>query len=217
MLNCCFMRFIFFILFTLNQLLLFSQNADLMPIVDTVTFKNKLNEVTQKTQSIESNFVQEKHLSMLSDVITSEGIFKFKKESKIRWEYQKPFTYLVIINNNKISIKDENKTNTFDAKSNKMFEMMNSIISNCLTGTILNSHSDFSLKYFENSEYNIVKMTPKKIEVSNVLSQIDLYFDKIDMSVSKIKMQESSDDFTLIIFKNKKQNVNISDEVFIIN
>ncbi|OFX48207.1 MAG: hypothetical protein A2046_08265 [Bacteroidetes bacterium GWA2_30_7] len=211
------MRYVFFILFTLNYLLIFSQNAELKLVTDTILFKNKLNEITQKTQSIESNFIQEKHLSMLSDVITSEGIFKFKKENKIRWEYQKPFTYLVIINNDKISIKDENKTNTFDAKNNKVFEMMNNIISNCLKGTILNSHADFNLKYFESTEFYVVKMIPKKKEVSSVLSEIYLYFDKTDLTVSKIKMQESSDDFTLIVFKNKKHNINIGDEAFIIN
>lgn len=193
-----------------------AQNTDLKALNDTVSFKNKLSQITQKTQTIESDFVQEKHLSMLSDVITSEGVFKFKKENKIRWEYKKPFTYLVIINNNKISIKDENKTNTFDAKSNKAFEMMNTIIGNCLKGTILNSQADFKLNYFENAEFYVVKMIPKKKEVLSVLSEISLFFDKSDMTVSKIKMQESSDDFTLIVFKNKKQNVNISDEAFII-
>lgn len=210
-------KYILFCLFAINQLVLIAQNADLKTISDTSAFKNKLSEITQKTQTIESNFVQEKHLSMLTDVITSEGVFKFKKENKIRWEYQKPFKYLVLINNNKISIKDENKTNTFDAKSNKAFEMMNTIISNCLKGTILNSHADFKLNYFESAEFYVVKMVPKKKEVLSVLSEISLFFDKTDMTVSKIKMQESSDDFTLIVFKNKKQNINISDEAFILN
>lgn len=210
-------KYILFCLFAINQLVLIAQNADLKNISDTATFKTKLSEITQKTQTIESNFVQEKHLSMLTDVITSEGVFKFKKENKIRWEYQKPFKYLVLINNSKISIKDENKTNTFDAKSNKAFEMMNTIISNCLKGTILNSHADFKLNYFENAEFYVVKMVPKKKEVKSILSEISLFFDKTDMTVSKIKMQESSDDFTLIVFKNKKQNINISDDAFILN
>ena len=210
-------KYIFLCFFRFSQFILIAQDADLKILSDTVSFKNKLSQITQKTQTIESDFVQEKHLSMLSDVITSEGVFKFKKENKIRWEYQKPFKYLVLINNNKISIKDENKTNTFDAKSNKAFEMMNTIIGNCLKGTILNSQADFKLNYFENTEFYVVKMIPKKKEVLSVLSEISLFFDKSDMTVSKIKMQESTDDFTLIVFKNKKQNVNISDEAFIIN
>ena len=43
-------------------------------------------------ETLRSNFVEEKHLSLLDQPIRSEGIFLFNKNTqKLRWQYQKPF------------------------------------------------------------------------------------------------------------------------------
>ena len=46
--------------------------------------------------------------------------------------------------------------------------------------------------------------------------KINLFFDKNVTSVSKIEMIETSEDFTLIEFLNKKLNAPISENSFII-
>ena len=43
-----------------------------------------------KVTSLESDFVQERHLSMLEDVLISRGRFYFKKQDRLRWELTKP-------------------------------------------------------------------------------------------------------------------------------
>ena len=58
---------------------------------DPSGFRQKFSEVTKKTQTIEANFIQEKHLSILSEKIITKGKFLFKKEKKLRWEYTDPF------------------------------------------------------------------------------------------------------------------------------
>ena len=41
--------------------------------------------------TIESRFTQEKHMALLDEPVTSEGIFYFEKPGRIRWQYTKPF------------------------------------------------------------------------------------------------------------------------------
>src|SRR4051812_9107030 len=78
-------------------------------VKDTSALKQKIENMSKTVNSIESDFTQEKNLSMLSEKITSKGNFKFKKENMLRWEYNSPYKYLIVINKDKIWIKDEKK------------------------------------------------------------------------------------------------------------
>src|ERR1700752_681669 len=90
-------------------------------VKDTSALKQKIESMSKTVNSIESDFTQEKNLSMLSEEITSKGNFKFKKENMLRWEYSTPYKYLIVINKDKIWIKDEKKTQKYDMNSNKIF------------------------------------------------------------------------------------------------
>src|SRR5215204_6373597 len=82
-------------------------------ISDEAGFRKKMAETAKLTNSIKSNFIQEKNLSVVSEKIISNGTFRFKKESRVRMEYIHPYRYLLIINNDKVVIRDDQKTNSF--------------------------------------------------------------------------------------------------------
>ena len=52
---------------------------------NSTQFKKKLNEATQKINTLECDFVQEKNLSVVAEQVISKGKFYFKKENKLRW------------------------------------------------------------------------------------------------------------------------------------
>lgn len=183
---------------------------------DTASFKQKLNSMTSMLKTIETEFVQQKNMAMLNEKIVSKGMFYFKKTNRIRWQYNEPYKYLVIIDNNKVIVKDENKTNKFDVRSNKIFRKVNDLMSDCMQGSILNKRSEYKLEYFENEEYYMVRMFPLTAGMRDFIEKIELYFDKKDLSVSRINMIEPTGDNTLITFKNKKINGAITDEKFLI-
>ena len=206
---------LFLVLFVLVLFCLssFSQSS-FKAIKDISLFKSNLTEMTRKTNTIESDFIQEKNLSFLSEKIISKGLFYFKKENKIRWQYTEPFDYLIIINENKIYIKDEDRESKYDMASNKIFKEINKIITGCIQGDILNNDKEYKIEYYENDNLYYVKLTPYSEKMKEFLSNIDIYFDKKDFSVSKLEMMELSGDYTKIEFINKKLNKEIPDEKF---
>ena len=191
----------------------FSQSS-FKAIKDISLFKSNLAEMTEKTNTIKSDFIQEKNLSFLSEKIISKGLFYFKKENKIRWQYTEPFDYLIIINENKIYIKDEDRESKYDMASNKIFKEINKIITGCVQGDILNNDKEYKIEYYENDNFYYVKLTPYSEKMKEFLSNINIYFDKKDFSVSKLEMIELSGDYTKIEFLNKKLNEEIPDEKF---
>ncbi len=182
-------------------------------VKDSVALKLKIEAMSKATTSIESDFTQEKSLSVLSEKIISKGHFVFKKDNLLRWEYQTPSKYLIVINKEKIIIKDEKKTSKYDMNSNKVFKEINDIMLSCVQGTIFKS-AKFKTIYFENDKQYKLELWPQVKNMKETFKKINLYFDKTVTSVTKMEMIESNEDLTLLDFTNKKINGPVLETIF---
>ena len=194
----------------------FSQNS-FITMKNQEAFKLKLKEVSKSTNTIESDFTQNKNLSILAKPISSKGKFCYKKENKVRWEYTEPYTYLIVIKDTKIFIKDKSNQKQYDTQSNKMFQELNNFLVGCINGDILNKTNDFKIEFKENDNQFYVILVPIATKMKQMINEIHIYFDKKDYSVTKLKMVEQGGDNTTIDFINKKLNGSISDEKFNFN
>jgi outer membrane lipoprotein-sorting protein len=184
------------------------------PLNDIPAFKSKLEEMSKSVQSISCDFLQEKSLVVLSEKIISKGVFFFRKENNIRWEYIHPYKYLIIISNGQLLTRDDRNQKVYDIESNKMFGEMNRFISGCIQGDILRNEKDYATEYFENSSHYLVKLVPRSEKMKEMLNEVQIWFDKKDLTVSGLKMVESGQDYTKIDFINKKLNTDIPLEKF---
>ncbi|HSG67112.1 MAG TPA: outer membrane lipoprotein carrier protein LolA [Bacteroidales bacterium] len=180
---------------------------------DIEGFKTKMAAFNQKTESIESDFTQLKHLSFLEEDVKSMGKFYFRKKNQLRWEYGSPFFYLIIFNNDSILIQDENKTSIYDAASGRMFREINNIMLGMVDGTIL-ENDNFTIEYLELQSSYILELTPKGGEMKEFLSRIRLFINRNNLTADEIYMIESSGDFTHIRFFNKRLNEDIPQHIF---
>lgn len=180
---------------------------------DSLTLKAKIENMSKTTSSIEADFTQEKNLSILSEKIISKGHFVFKKINLLRWEYISPSKYLIVINKDKVIIKDEKKTNKYEMNSNKVFKEINDLMLSCVQGTVFKSNK-FKTHYYENDKYYKLELWPLAKNMKETLKKINLYFDKNVTSVAKMEMIENNDDLTLLEFYNKKLNAPISETIF---
>jgi outer membrane lipoprotein-sorting protein len=201
-----------FILFNCGSFLFAQETAE--PLKDIESFKSKLAKMAESTSTISCDFVQEKYLVILSQKIVSKGRFYFKKENNIRWEYTTPYKYLIIISNNQLYTADDKSHNQYDLKSNKMLQQMNGFISGCVQGDILKNDKDYAISYSENSKFYFVKLVPRAEKMRQILNEVQIWFDKDDLTVSGLKMVESGEDYTKIGFVNKKLNADIPFEKF---
>lgn len=183
------------------------------PLPDENTFRQKLEEMAATTQSIKSDFKQEKHLSILSNALISEGELIFKKPNLLKWAYEKPFQYVIVLDGKEIKMKDEEKTSTFDITSSKTFKQINDLIVSSVNGDIL-KEDQFDITYFQDEKNYIAFLVPKDAQMKKFVSKIELFFDKNDLTVNRLILREPNDDYTLINFSEKKINSNITDEAF---
>ncbi|MEJ7766931.1 MAG: outer membrane lipoprotein carrier protein LolA [Chitinophagaceae bacterium] len=190
-----------------------AQYAGYKVVPDLLQFKQLFTAAAQKTNSIKSDFVQEKNLSMLSEKIVSKGRFWFKKDNLVRMEYSLPFQYLMIINKNNVYVKDGQKENRISTKSNKLFQQINKITVDCVQGTML-GNPDFKVRVFENNQGFLIELSPVVKNLRELFKNINVVVERKDYSVARIEMHELSGDNTLINFSNKELNVNLPDALF---
>ena len=176
-------------------------------------FLQQLSVESSTLETIQSDFTQTKYMEMLSEKIVSKGKFYYKKEGKIRMDYSSPIKYLLIINDKKIKIVSDGKTSIFDTKNNKMMEQMNTLISACMTGNLGKLSSAYTFEYKENATHYWIQVQPKG-SVKSYMKHIDIYLDKKDLSVQRLRLTEASSDYTEYLFSNKQQNVKIDDAEF---
>jgi len=175
------------------------------------SFKNAVNSTAKSTKTLTTDFTQYKHLDFLEKDIETSGKMNFKAPGSLQWEYLKPYKYSIVFKNNKIYINDAGKKSNID--NNKMFDKLNKLIVGSVNGNMFDD-KEFTISYFKTQDFNITKLLPKDATLKKYIKQMELYFDKSSNTVSQVKMIESSNDFTKIVFKNKSINAKIDDSVF---
>jgi outer membrane lipoprotein-sorting protein len=200
--------------FLIFSCILYAQDKDFNEVNDINKTQTELAKLSENTNSIQSTFIQEKHLSFLTENIISKGEFYFQSPNQLRWEYSEPFNYIIVFNDKNILIKDENKLSTFDTESNKMFSEINNMMIGSIKGSLFTDSERFNVKYLENSSQYLLELDPKLPEMKSMIKTIEIYIDKSDISVSSIKMIESSDDYTSINFTNRIMNQQIDNSKF---
>jgi outer membrane lipoprotein-sorting protein len=198
----------------INSATVSAQHPSFTPIGNLTEFKKKFLEEGKKVQSIRSSFVQEKNLAMLQEKIISSGKFWFQREKKVRIEYQKPFTYLMIINGEQIVIRDEQKESKISTHSNKLFQQINRIIVDCINGSIIDN-KDFSSKIFQSEKAYRLEMTPTTKVIKGFFQKIIVLIEKSDWTVASIQLEEPGGDDTLIKFSDKVINAKLDEVLFV--
>jgi outer membrane lipoprotein-sorting protein len=183
------------------------------PVEDPAELLEQLNSASAGIQTIQSRFIQKKQLEFLDETIVSRGQFWFRRENQLRWAYEEPFEYAIIINGGKFYIKDGESVTAYDIDSNEAFRQINHIIVGVVQGSILEKDR-FDMQSFENTDHYLVKLTPRESHLRDVISGMEICFDKKDLTVSEIIMRESETDHTVITFFEKRFNETIPDPVF---
>src|SRR5205085_10853649 len=153
----------------------FAHAQDMKPIANTDEFFKKLKTVSTTTTSIKTDFMDEKNLSYLKETQKSAGIFYYKKDDKIRWEQKQPFQYIILINDDKIRIKENEKEKDVTA-AKQMVNKIKELLLMLVNGSYLDSKA-FKSSFFENKNEYIVVLVPTQKKMKN-------FFDKIQLSFS---------------------------------
>lgn len=187
---------------------------DEKPMADPDTFKEKLTSVSQKTSSIQCNYIQKKHLSFSKNPLESNGRMCFQDEN-MRWEQTDPDDYIFVINGETLTIKEDGVIKERPLNQNKMMKGIKEIFIGSMTGSLFDS-DQFETAFYANDKSSIVKLTPKSKRLGRMFSEIKMYFNPKTYRLEFLFLIEGSGDYTELQFTNAVYDQKISRTQFII-
>jgi outer membrane lipoprotein-sorting protein len=175
--------------------------------------KQIFDQIRQASNTIDADFVQEKKVDILENVITSKGKFLFKQKNSLRLEYTSPSYYLVVMAAGKMLIKDGDKKTKIDGKGSKMFSQIQNVMSGVLGGQ-MTDNKDFKYELYKGETNYKIRLFPQTGAIKDLLKEVEFITNKTTLKALSMTMFERSGDVTVMKFKNVKMNTPIDDKVF---
>lgn len=209
------MKQIFILCFAVIAMVGIAQNKP-MTASQITTAKEQINQTASAIKTMRCQFSQRKAIALLSQDIVSQGVMEYAASDRLRWEYKKPYSYIFLMNGNRVLLKNDKSSSTFDTNSNRLFKEISSIMISSVNGQGLNDDRNFSAEFFTNPIGTLVYLTPKSKEMRQFIAQIKLQFDSKSI-VKSIELVEKSGDNTIITLDTRELNIKLEDEIFSIN
>lgn len=174
---------------------------------------DQLREDAGQINTISADFVQEKHLQILSRPLISKGIFYYEVPGSLRWEYQSPIRSILLMHEGKVTryIWGENGFRRDSGLSLQAMQIVLEEITMWLRGHFA-ENPDFTASL--EPDHKIV-LTPKKKAFSAIIRNIELIFSNRPGVIKSVTIYEGEKSFTRIIFKNVRVNEVLEEKVFV--
>lgn len=209
-------RVMFWLLLALNVCFrLTGQTGGRSLVKDAAPVLQAIAKASEGLGTIRSDFVQKRHIDLLANDVESSGTLTFAKPDRVRWEYNKPYSYIIVLDKTKITIRNNAKTNSFNAGSNEFFKQLSGIIKGLVQGDLL-SNPAFTSTLFDDGRFWVAVMVPVDKAMQDYLSKVELTFDKNTKMVVSVRMIEPSGDFTHIVFLNQRYNEVVDPNTFVL-
>lgn len=174
----------------------------------------QISAASAKITTLECDFVQTKHLKILDNRLVSRGKMYYSQPDKLRWEYVTPYSYIFIMNQNQILLKNSTRTDVIDVNQNKIFKDISRLMMNSIMGDMLKDNTTFEISMASTKGGYTATLIPIKREMKQMWTKLVLLFDAESLGVKRMEMHEKSGDCTIIELENVKINRAINSTLF---
>jgi outer membrane lipoprotein-sorting protein len=163
-------------------------------------------------KSIKGDIQQEKSFAFLTEKLISKGVFIYQKESKLRWQFNEPIEYIILINESTMRLKEDGEEKKYKGM-NQILRQVKEIILGCIDGSIM-SNANYKTVFATNGTNIRIQLQPKEKNLKEFIQQIEVQFAKDGSVLKKVTLTDPSGDMTDILFSNVKTNQQTDASVF---
>ena len=173
---------------------------------------DQLRKDAEQVNTISADFVQEKHLQILSRPLISKGVFCYEAPGSLRWEYLSPIKSILLMHEGRVTryIWGENGFRRESGLSLQAMQIVLQEITMWLGGHFDNN-PDFAASLKPDRK---IVLTPKKKALSAIIKNIELILSDRPGVIKSVTIYEGAKSFTRIIFKNVRVNEVLKETVF---
>lgn len=173
---------------------------------------DQLRKDAGQINTISADFIQEKHLQILSKPLISRGLFYYEAPGSLRWEYRSPIRSILLMHEGRVN-RYIWREKGFRKDSGLSLQAMQIVLEEITTwlGGHFAENPDFIASIEPDRR---ILLTPRKKAFSSIIRNIELIFSDRPGEIKSVTIYEGEKSFTRIIFKNVKVNGVLKEKVF---
>jgi outer membrane lipoprotein carrier protein len=166
-------------------------------------------------RSLWTEFLQEKHLEIFTEVIKAKGRCIFQSPDRVRFEFTEPFKSVMIVKDGKVSKYEflEGKWQKLETGQQQIILMVLDHVTSWIRGRFAEKKAVYEIAV-EKGDHTRIIMSPKDAKFREHIRSIELVLTKEEKGLKQIIIREPGGDYTLITFTNEKRNIDIPEAVF---
>lgn len=185
---------------------------DLKPLAATDPALASLKKTLAAMQSIQGKIRQEKSFAFLEDKLVSTGSFSYKKENRLRWQFNEPIDYIILIKENSMRLREDGKEKQYKGVD-KILSQVKEIILGCIDGSII-SNPNYKTVFFASPTALKIDLQPKDKRLREFIQRIEVEFEKKDTRLKSVLLTDPSGDITRILFSDIRVGQPINESAF---
>lgn len=179
------------------------------------TFLDRLQKEFGGIKTSATDFVQEKHLSILQESVRSTGRTLYRYPKTVRFEILSPFRSVLIASERQVAKYEhiQGKWKKLKLKNTDIMAMVMENVSTWLRGDFRKHRRIYDISAKQGEAVRVI-LTPRHKEFRKVITAIELQFDKKIKRLVSVTIRESGGDYTVMKFHNERRNINFPKAVF---
>ena len=163
-------------------------------------------------QSIEADFVQEKHMRILARPLISKGHFVYKAPASLRWEYRHPMQRVMLMHKGDVRrfLQSEKGWAEDTASNLQPMDFVLQEISKWLNGRF----DETPMFTASLAPENKIVLTPKESGMEQFIQRIEMVMADQPGIMKEVLIFESADSYTRFKFVTPKINQPLAEAVF---
>ncbi len=164
-------------------------------------------------KSVQAEFVQEKHLPILSKPLISKGVFYYQAPRSLRWEYQSPVRSILTVHDGHVRRFVSIGEAGFHEESGAGLEAMQVVVEE-ITQWLAGHFDDNPMFQSHLEPGKRIILVPKDCAFQKVIQRIVLELGSESGVMRSVTIYERENAFTQLTFKNTVLNAKIEDTLF---
>jgi len=165
--------------------------------------------------TMQADFVQKKHLSMLKHTLVIEGKLAMKKPNKVIWIVDKPTRYSIRVDADELTQWDEdtNKVQVLHLGNDPTFKNITEQIQALFLGDYKVLEKSFDVYQLSEKPLSL-RFVPQGGMVAKMVKNIEITFGNDATQVDKMVINEATGDGTTLSYSNTQLNQPIPDKIW---
>ena len=184
--------------------------------MEAVGFLKEMAGAFARAQSVASEFVQERHLSLFEEPLRSSGWLCFQRPGRIRWETTLPYQSILVCDGAGVAQFEwlNHRWQKLDLGLKEALRQSLAEISLMMEGRYLDRQQAYEFSINRGKDEIVLTLTPKVEGARRLIAAIEVHLPPDLQGTRQVVLREPNGDFTSIRFTKQTMNAALPPESF---